>query len=94
MGEHCLSLRRVKEPTLVDMEAWLHDKIKASTDPYLLPKLPKQNQHHSKQGYKCNQNTGVHTAGINSKKEANRLKTNVYFVENNIEFTSVKGTKP
>ena len=42
------------------METWLRDRIEASTDPYLPPKLPKQNQH-SKQGYRCNQNTGVHT---------------------------------
>ena len=28
------------------------------------------------------------------RKKANRLKTNVYFVKKNIEFTSVKGTKP
>ena len=57
----------MREPTLLDMEARLHDRIEVSTDPYL--KLPKQNQHHSKQGYKCN-NTGVHTTGINSKKES------------------------
>ena len=68
-GQHCLSSRHVRETTLVNMEAWLHDRIEASTDLYLLPKLSKQNQHHSKQGYKCNQNTGVHTTGINSNKE-------------------------
>ena len=59
------------------MKAWLHDKIEASTDPYLPPKLPKQKQHHPKQGYKCNQNTGVHTTGITRRKKVNRLKTNV-----------------
>ena len=68
-GEHCLSLSRVRELILVDMEACLHDRIESSTEPYLPPKLPKQNQNHSKQGYKCNQNTGVHNTGINSKKE-------------------------
>ena len=33
--EHCRSFQRVREPTLVDMEAWLHDRIEASTDPFL-----------------------------------------------------------
>ena len=42
-GEHCLSLRCVREPTLVNMEAWLHDRIEASTNPYLPLKPPKQN---------------------------------------------------
>ena len=60
----------MRESTLVDMEACLHDRIEASTDPYSPPKPPKQNQHHLKQGYKGNQNTGVHTTGINSKKES------------------------
>ena len=82
--EHCLSLRRVREPTLLDMEAWLHDRTEASTDPHLPPKLPKQNQHHSKQGCKCNSNTGVHTTGINSKKESKPVEKNVYFVKRNI----------
>ena len=54
----------MREPTLADIEAWLHGRIEASTDPYLPRKLPKQNQHHSQQGYKCNHNTGVHTTGI------------------------------
>ena len=51
------------------MEAWLHERIEASIGLYLPPKTSKQNQHHSKQGYKCIQNMGVHTTGINSKKE-------------------------
>ena len=92
-GEHCLSLRRVREPTLLDMEAWLHDRIEASTDPYLPPKLPKQNQHHPKQDYKCNSNTGVHIViqirgyipqESTQRKKANLLKKNVYFVKKNI----------
>ena len=53
----------MREPTLADTEAWLHGRIEASTDPYLPRKLPEQNQHHSKQGYKCNHNTGVHSTG-------------------------------
>ena len=80
-GKHCLSLRRVREPTLLDMEALLHDRIEVSTDPYL--KLPKQNQHHSKQGYKCN-NTGVHTTGINSKKESKPFERKFILCEKNI----------
>ena len=83
-GEHCLSLRRVREPILLDMEAWLHDRIETSTDPYLPPKLPKKNQHYSKQGYKCNSNTGVHTTEINSKKESQPFEKNVYFVKKKI----------
>ena len=77
-GEHSLSLQHLREPTLVDMEAWLHDRIEASTDPYLPPKLRKQKQHHAKQGYKFNQNTGVHTTGINSKKESKPLEKKMY----------------
>ena len=66
-GEHCLNLRRVREPTLVDMEAWLHDRIEASTDPYLPPKLDKSNLHHPRQGYKGKHSTGIHATGINQK---------------------------
>ena len=47
----------MREINLLDTEAWFHEKSEVSTDLYLPPKLPKQNQHHSKQGYKCNQNT-------------------------------------
>ena len=83
----------MREPTLLDMEAWLHDRIEASTDPYLPPKLPKQNQHHPKQDYKCNSNTGVHIViqirgyipqESTQRKKANLLKKNVYFVKKNI----------
>ena len=74
----------MRKPTLLDMEAWLHDRIEVSTDPYLPPKLLKQNQHHSKQGHKCNSNTGVHNTGINSKKESKPFEKNVYFVKKNI----------
>ena len=52
-GEHWFSLRHVREPTLLDMEAWLHERIEASIGLYLPPKTSKQNQHHSNQGYKC-----------------------------------------
>ena len=66
------------------MEACLYDRIEESTD--LQPeKLPKQNKHHTKQGYKCNQNMGVHTTGINSRK-TNRLNTNAYFVKKHRTF--------
>ena len=35
----------------------------------LKPKRPKQNQHHSKKGYKYYQNTDIHITGTNAKKE-------------------------
>ena len=66
----------MREPALLDMKAWLHDRTEASTDLYLLPKLPRQNQHHSKQGYKFNSNTGLHTTGINSNHNLNQ-KTHI-----------------
>ena len=69
-GEHGLNLRRVRESTLLDMEALLHDRIEVFIEPHLPPKLPEQNQHHLKQGQKCNQNTDVHTTGINLNKES------------------------
>ena len=84
----------MREPTLLDMEAWLHDRIEASTEPHLPPKFPEQNQHHLKQGHKCNRNTGVHTTGINLNKESKPFEKKLYFVEQKIEFKSVKGTKP
>ena len=60
----------------------------------LKPKRPKQNQHHSKQGYKCYQNTDIHTTGTNAKKERKPFKKNAYFVKKNVELITVKGTKP
>ena len=100
-GEYCLKLRCVREPTLTDMEAWLHDRIEASTDLYLPPKLHKQNEHHSTQGYKCNQNMGVHITGTNSvwkqintsrRKEKHRIyKCQSYKAMNDLEkFNTVK----
>ena len=50
-GIHCLSLRRMREAALLDMEVWLPDRIETSTEQYLLSKRSKQNQHQLKQGY-------------------------------------------
>ena len=68
------------ESTLVDMEPWLHDRIEASTDPYLPPTLPKKNQHHSKQGKKVIKTQVYIQQESAQRKKANRLKANVYFV--------------
>ena len=40
----------------------------------LKPKRPKQNQHHSKKGYKYYQNTDIHITGTNAKKERKPFK--------------------
>ena len=37
-GEHCLKLRSIREPSLIDLETWLSEQIQASTDPCLSPK--------------------------------------------------------
>ena len=72
------------------MEAWLHDRIEASTDPYLPSTLPKQNQHHSKQGKNVMKTRVYIQQESAQRKKANRLKANVQFVQKNIEFTSAK----
>ena len=88
MGEHYL--RCVREPALVDMEPCIHDRIEVSTNPYLPPKIPKQNQHYSKQGCKVDKIRECIPPVSTQRKKANRLRANVYFVEENIKFASVK----
>ena len=93
-GKHCLSLRRVREPTLLDMEALLHDRIEVSTDPYL--KLPKQNflsRTNIIQSKATNVIIRVYIPQESTqRKKANRLKENLYFVKKtyNLQVSKVK----
>ena len=93
-GKHCLSSRRVREPTLLDMEARLHDRIEVSTDPYL--KLPKQNflsRTNIIQSKATNVIIRVYISQESTqRKKANRLKENLYFVKKtyNLQVSKVK----
>ena len=74
----------MREPTLLDMEALLHDRIEVSTDPYL--KLPKQN-FLSRSNIIQSKATNVIKIRVyipqesTQRKKANRLKENLYFVK-------------
>ena len=50
MGKHCLKLCQVCEHTLINLEAWLHDRTQAQNDPCLSPQHQKQ-QPLRKDGY-------------------------------------------
>ena len=82
-GEHCLKLRVIREPTLVDLEAWLHDRIQATTDPYLPQKRDKKFQKFSSEEDK--HKTLVNTTGV-SKTDNQSVENKCSFCKANHRF--------
>ena len=84
-GEHCMKLRSIREPTLIDLETWLNEKMQASTDPYLPPKWDNNSQRNLRQDENVR-----HTYTLQRLKE-NQTKlprTNLLFVKEAVNFTS------
>ena len=67
-----MKLRSIREPTLIDLETWLNERIQASTDPYLPPKRGNNSQRNLRQDEKYK--THIHTTEI--KGEPNKTTEN------------------